>query len=541
HPAQFDPLDIASLLRLLECQNLTESAAAVRGQLFDIEEAERRALPTLRVVAAAYAALMLVGACGNGIVAYIVLANRRLRTPRNLYIANLALSDLTLCGLTQPLNLVKLFQRYNGWAFGQAACKLVNTLTGLNAFVSTYAIVAIACDRLLYLRGPRRNSRPGTLGQSSTSISTGRSRLSGRGKAARTIVCVWILAALLASPLAWFAEIVEFRSPLGLRLLCTELAVLDWRMKLWKLGYSGLALLVQYLVPLCTVTVAYGIVCHRLNGRVRRRRTSPNLTAYQRRRAEQEWRRSRRANLVLALIILVFAIAWLPLTLSNVRHDLYGLFASLHDSGEGNVSTYPNLRHYEAQSNDSATTEAISRWIPLLIIPLSACLNPLLYGLLNCNIQAELRRSLGQFCLRSAPAGCGGCGGDAIAGGRRRHRRQTVVLVPPAAAHETAQNEGNSLVAEVDGSDNNECIICGSTAEDAVTTLGEFGGRTDTGGQWDTLLTDVVELVNNPTVVPRVPDTLAPTPSPTLSSPQQLLPLMPFIDDDIHVEDESLC
>jgi len=55
-----------------------------------------------------FSALIAFGAAGNGLVCYVVLANERMRTPRNLLILNLAASDLILCLFTQPFNLMKV-------------------------------------------------------------------------------------------------------------------------------------------------------------------------------------------------------------------------------------------------------------------------------------------------------------------------------------------------------------------------------------------------------------------------------------------------
>ena len=55
-----------------------------------------------------FSALIAFGAAGNGLVCYVVIANAHMRTPRNLLILNLALSDLILCLFTQPFNLMKV-------------------------------------------------------------------------------------------------------------------------------------------------------------------------------------------------------------------------------------------------------------------------------------------------------------------------------------------------------------------------------------------------------------------------------------------------
>ena len=39
------------------------------------------------------------------IILYAILSKRNMRTPRNYFIVNLAISDLLLCSMTMPLTL----------------------------------------------------------------------------------------------------------------------------------------------------------------------------------------------------------------------------------------------------------------------------------------------------------------------------------------------------------------------------------------------------------------------------------------------------
>jgi neuropeptide F receptor len=89
--------------------------------------------------------LIAFGAVGNSLVCYVVARNPAMRTPRNIFIINLAISDLTLCLFTQPFNLMKVL--VPAWRLGTFMCKFVNMFCGVNVFVSTISITAIALDR----------------------------------------------------------------------------------------------------------------------------------------------------------------------------------------------------------------------------------------------------------------------------------------------------------------------------------------------------------------------------------------------------------
>jgi len=52
-----------------------------------------------------YGIAILFGIMGNMVILYAILSNKKMRTPRNFFIVNLAISDLLLCSMTMPLTL----------------------------------------------------------------------------------------------------------------------------------------------------------------------------------------------------------------------------------------------------------------------------------------------------------------------------------------------------------------------------------------------------------------------------------------------------
>ena len=96
---------------------------------------------------AAYGLLIILGAAGNSLVVLAVVRKPAMRTARNVFIINLAISDLLLCLVTMPLTLMELLTQY--WPLGDTpfVCRLVGTLQATSIFVSTISITAIALDR----------------------------------------------------------------------------------------------------------------------------------------------------------------------------------------------------------------------------------------------------------------------------------------------------------------------------------------------------------------------------------------------------------
>ncbi|XP_065351512.1 neuropeptide F receptor [Cloeon dipterum] len=300
------------------------------------------------VLVFAYSTLILLGSCGNGLVVVAVVRKPAMRTARNLFIVNLAVSDLLLCLVTMPLTLMEVLTIY--WPLGthQLPCKMLGALQATSIFVSTISITAIALDRYHVIVYPTRPA------------------LQVVG-AAGFLIIIWLLAIVLAAPLfIWrILEVHELNlhaAGIDTIAFCVE----EWPIEHGRAVYSIVSLVVQYLLPIATVTVAYSRICRKLRNR---------YLASVRREASRrkEDRRMRRTNSLLVAIALIFCVSWLPLNVFNVCVDLYDPF--------------------EERQN-----MLISYAVCHMIGMSSACSNPLLYGWLNENFRKEFKEILAVFC-----------------------------------------------------------------------------------------------------------------------------------------------
>lgn len=102
----------------------------------------------LTIIMITFSLLIVLGALGSLIVIYAALRRRQMRTPQNLFILNLAISDFILCVFTQPFNLLRALNSHYDWRLGLVMCKIVSMGQATSIFVSTINIIAIALDRL---------------------------------------------------------------------------------------------------------------------------------------------------------------------------------------------------------------------------------------------------------------------------------------------------------------------------------------------------------------------------------------------------------
>merc|ERR1719411_2503321 len=74
-----------------------------------------------------------------------------MRSARNVFIGNLALSDLCLCVVTMPLTLVEVvYQRWH-WGNSPLLCHLQSPLQAIFVIISSLSISAIAIDRVIVI------------------------------------------------------------------------------------------------------------------------------------------------------------------------------------------------------------------------------------------------------------------------------------------------------------------------------------------------------------------------------------------------------
>ncbi|XP_055927550.1 neuropeptide F receptor-like isoform X1 [Argiope bruennichi] len=296
-----------------------------------------------------YVILIVAGATGNGLVCAAVARKPAMRTARNIFIINLAISDLILCLFTMPFSLVEIMMKF--WPLGVLPCKLVAGLQATSIFVSTISITAIALDRYKVIVYPTQETcRP--------------------LRVFFTIFCIWLVALLLASPLFVFRTVVHF--PVNLPWLkSVNYCIERWPIQHGRGFYSAFSMVFQYLLPIFIVSMAYARICRKLECRMNNKGTALQE------KHERDKKRVRKTNVLLVSIALIFGFSWLPLNILNVVADFF----------------YP--------FNENATFRIVFACCHMAGMS-SACSNPLLYGWLNENFKKEFKEIFAK-CFKSPP------------------------------------------------------------------------------------------------------------------------------------------
>ncbi|XP_022101544.1 prolactin-releasing peptide receptor-like [Acanthaster planci] len=303
------------------------------GEYNPLHGAEGRAIVIL-----CFSVTCLLGICGNGMICVVLIQRPKMRTVINLFIGNLALSDLVLCSFGAPLMLSSIL--IPEWLLGLVLCRVFSMITGCMVFVSSLTFTAVAIDRFCLVVYPF--IRPIT-----------------RSTCIISIVVIWIASIGMTLPIGVHADVIDFSYlPNGsyTGIYCME----NWPDVDDRKRYSIVIFLLEFIFPLLLVTAAHMSIAIKLKRNVkpgaRRRENDP-----------QENQRRRRTNRMLSAVVAVFAICWFP----------FCVYAVL---GELNLGT--------------DLLDPIVFVVFYFLAISSTWLNPMLYAWLNDNFRKEFHRLL---------------------------------------------------------------------------------------------------------------------------------------------------
>ncbi|XP_035591080.1 neuropeptide FF receptor 1-like [Oncorhynchus keta] len=383
----------------------------------------QHSLPVAASFILAYLFIFLLCMVGNVLVCLIVLGNRRMRTVTNLFILNLAVSDLLVGIFCIPTTLVD--NLITGWPFTNSVCKMSGLVQGMSVAASVFTLVAIAVDRFRCIVYPFQPKLTLIV-------------------AKVTIAMIWVLAVVIMCPSAAALTVVEvadhymvynqdYNKTYPLYSCYENFA--DPKM---RKVYTTVLFAHIYLVPLALITVMYGRIGVKLYTSVVSRR-EPQDAAHPPPRARHEGGRhlisQKKIKVIKMLIVvaLLFMLSWLPLWTLMLLTDYAGLDEEQLELLTGYIFPFA---HWLAFSNSSV--------------------NPIIYGYFNENFKRgfqavyqtnsccrpENRVEVAGRGNREGRAGGGGNGGEG-GGGLREPTSNPNPL--PFGARNKVYTDGNVM------------------------------------------------------------------------------------------------
>ncbi|KAH8379350.1 hypothetical protein KR009_004345 [Drosophila setifemur] len=350
-----------------------------------------------------YATVFVLGVFGNVLVCYVVLRNRAMQTVTNIFITNLALSDILLCVLAVPFTPLYTFM--GRWAFGRSLCHLVSFAQGCSIYISTLTLTSIAIDRyfvIIYPFHPRMKlstcigiivsiwviallaTVPYGMYMKMTNELVNGTGL-GLGLGNETLVDATLMpngsyvslgSGLMEAPEATVSsaaqaymqvmtagvgtgpEVVPF-----VRVYCEE----NWPSEQYRKVFGAITTTLQFVLPFFIISICYVWISVKLNQRARAKPGSKSS-----RREEADRDRKKRTNRMLIAMVAVFGLSWLPINVVNIFDDF---------DDKSNEWRFYILFFFVAHS----------------IAMSSTCYNPFLYAWLNENFRKEFKHVLPCF------------------------------------------------------------------------------------------------------------------------------------------------
>ncbi|XP_020805621.1 gastrin/cholecystokinin type B receptor [Drosophila serrata] len=144
-----------------------------------------------------YSAILLCAVVGNLLVVLTLVQNRRMRTITNVFLLNLAISDILLGVFCMPVTLVGTLLRH--FIFGELLCKLIQFAQAASVAVSSWTLVAISCERYYAICHPLRSRTWQTINHAN-----------------KIIAIIWLGSLICMTPIAAFSQLMPTSRP-GLR------------------------------------------------------------------------------------------------------------------------------------------------------------------------------------------------------------------------------------------------------------------------------------------------------------------------------------
>ena len=324
------PGTLSELENTLKKMNITVSNASNTSSSPTSDSTERN------VRLSFYVATFVLGVLGNVLVV-VILGKKNKRSIHEMFIFNLAVSDLTFIVFCLPVNGYELFEALPKMEF---YCRVVYLMQTISYFISIYTITSMAIHRCYVIVNPYKPK----MSTKSASI---------------WIAFIWLISLIIVIPIAVVNQSVNDE--------CQEKWLDPYHAKV----YTAVLFVLQFLIPLCLIAIAYlwiGIYLVTNKG-------PQTSIGGKRRTASHQKKRKENKQIIttLAAIVLLFTICLLPGQIAWMVRD-FGT---------------------PKQQNDIAVVFKFSDILDFI----HACVNPIIYGLLTDKFRKDYKDVLAKIFI----------------------------------------------------------------------------------------------------------------------------------------------
>lgn len=187
------------------------------------------------IVISLHSIIFFLSVVGNGLVILTLARHRRMRTVTNVFLLNLAISDLLVSVVCMPFTIIPVLMQ--NFIFGQEICIVVRYLQGATVAASAFTLVAISLERYFAICSPLQARKWQVLSHSY-----------------KVIALIWVAALGMNAPLAAFHVVQGL--PNGVQ-QCFDVWPSELSKKAW---YTFQLIAVDLVAPLLIMCVAYFMI-----------------------------------------------------------------------------------------------------------------------------------------------------------------------------------------------------------------------------------------------------------------------------------------
>ncbi|KAI1894468.1 hypothetical protein AGOR_G00116120 [Albula goreensis] len=229
----------------------------------------------------------ITGMVGNFLVIYAFSRSRSLRTPANMFIINLAITDFLMCATQAPIFFTT--SMHKRWIFGEKGCELYAFCGALFGICSMITLMVIAVDRYFVITRPLASI--GVL---------------SRKRALVILLAAWVYSLGWSLPpfFGWSAYVPE-----GLLTSCTwDYVTFTPSVR----AYTMLLFTFVFFIPLIVIMFCYFFIFRAIRdtnkavNKISGNNTRDSLKRFH--RLKNEWKMAK----IALIVILLYVISWSP-------------------------------------------------------------------------------------------------------------------------------------------------------------------------------------------------------------------------------------
>ncbi|XP_052465565.1 neuromedin-U receptor 2-like [Carassius gibelio] len=305
-----------------------------------------RRSPFFLPVTFTYIFIFITGVLGNLLTCTVITKDRKMRTPSNLYLFSLAISDLLVLLFGMPLEIYELWQNYP-FPFGESICCFKIFLFEMVCFASVLNVTVLSIERYIAVIHPLKTRYAIT-----------------NKHAQRVIASVWVLSLICAIPNTSLHGLqYQYLPERVLESATCNLLKPKWMYNL----VIQVTTVLFYFVPMMMISVLYlmiGLTLAR-GQKQRKDKLDKNQDSW---KIHLDSRRRRQVTKMHFVVVLVFAICWAPFHIDRL---LWSFITSWTDHMH-NIFEYVHI-------------------ISGVLFYLSSAVNPLIYNLLSSRFRERFQ------------------------------------------------------------------------------------------------------------------------------------------------------